>query len=262
VKLLLGCPHSGQVVWNMSEAAWRCSQNHEVEVMNIPSSLLALSFNILYAEALNRNEAGDGIDLFAMLHSDLAPQGFWADVLVDEMLEKKADLVSCVNVIKDDRAVTSSGVAFPGVSWRARRRFTLHELANFPETFNAADVGYEGMVLLHNTGCWVADIRKPLFHEADEDGCLKAFFTINDRVVRNREGRWQAEVEPEDWFFSRRLFDLGATTYITRKVVTKHYGLAEMDNCTVRGQERDEQLDKIWAESLIDDARELVHALI
>jgi hypothetical protein len=222
--------------------------------MNIPSSLLAMSFNILYAEALNGNEAGDGPELFAMLHADLAPQGFWADTLVDELLSKDADLVSAVNAIKDDRRLTSSGVAIPGVSWMARRRFTTTELATYPETFNATDVGYEGMVLLHNTGCWVADIRKPLFHECDEQDQLKAFFTINDRIVRKKDGRLYSEVEPEDWFFSRRLHELGANTYVTRKVVTKHYGLSEIDNQTVGGQEMDVQLEALWAEQLLEAA--------
>jgi hypothetical protein len=242
----------------MSEAAWRCSANHEVEVMAIPSSLLAMGFNILYAEALNKNEAGNG-DLFAMLHGDLAPCGFWLDALVDELVAKNADLVSAVNAIKDNRRLTSSGVAIPGITWKARRRFTIKKLAEFPETFNAADAGYDGMVLLHNTGCWVADIRKPLFHEADEYGELKAFFTINDRIVRKGADRqWRADVEPEDWFFSRRLHELGANTYITRKVVTRHYGMAEMDNQAPGQEDEDVQLEGIWAEEFLEAANAVV----
>lgn len=255
MKVLLGIPHNGTVVWNMSEAAWRCSQSHEVEVMNIPSSLLAMSFNILYAEALNRNEDGEDV-LFSLLHADLAPQGFWLDVLVEELLDRKADFVSAVNAIKDVRGLTSSGIAVPGEAWKPLRRFTLKELDGFPKTFNASDIGYENMVLLHNTGCWVADVRRPLFHAEDEDGCLKAFFTINDRVKRHGKYRkWRADVEPEDWFYSRRLHELGAKTYVTRKVVTHHYGLSSMDNQEPRGQEEDDELIRMWGEELMEACR-------
>lgn len=102
----------------------------------------------------------------------------------------------------------------------------------------------------------MADIRKPIFHAEDENGCLKAFFTINDRIRRKgKDRKWQAEVEPEDWFYSRRLFDLGADTYVTRKVVTRHFGLSEADNCTVRGQDEDDELLRMWGDELMEAVR-------
>jgi len=256
MKVLLGVPHNGTVTWSTSQAVWRCSQHHDIEVANIPSSLLAMSFNILYAEALNRSAEGT-VDLFAMLHSDVAPDGYWLDTLISTLLDKDAHLVSAINAIKDERGLTSSGLAIPGTTWKPWCRFTLRELAEYPATFNAADIGYEDMVLLHNTGCWVADLRKPLFHEADEQGQLKAFFTINDRIVR-RDGQWRAEVEPEDWFFSRRLHDMGASTYVTREVITHHYGLADCDNSTVRGQQADTELIGLWGH----EDREVVDAYL
>jgi hypothetical protein len=249
MKILLGVPHNGTVAWDMAQSAWRCSEEHDVQVMNIPSSLLALSFNMLYSDALNRNEEDGSVELFAMLHSDLAPQGYWLDTLVRILMERDADLVSAVNAIKDERGLTSSGVSLPGMPWRPWRRFTLSELADYPMTFNAADIGYDDLVLLHNTGCWVADLRKELFHREDEDGSLAAYFTINDRIAR-RQGKWRAEVEPEDWFFSRRLHELGANTYVTREVVTKHYGLCQCDNQTVRGQEMDTEVVRLWGEEM------------
>ncbi len=234
MKVLLGVPHNGTVSWAAAQSAWRCSADHKVEVSNLPTSLLALGFNCLYTQALNRNEAGDGITHFAMLHSDIAVDGYWLDTLLRIMSERDADMVSAVNSIKDDRNLTSTAIALPGESWRPWRRFTMTEVLDMPATFNAAEACYEGAVLLHNSGCWVADLRKPLFHEADEDGELRAFFTIRDRV-RRRDGQWVPEVESEDWFFSRRLHELGADTYVTREVVTHHFGLAELDNQTDRG---------------------------
>jgi GT2 family glycosyltransferase len=227
-KILLGVPYNGTVNWNSAQSAWRCSAKHEVQVVSIPSSLLALAFNSLLCEALNRNESGDGVEYMAMLHMDLSADGFWIDTLVDLLEERQADFISVINAIKDDRGVTSSGIGLDGHGWKPLRRFTLRQLANWPATFNADDIGCDGP-LLHNTGCWLADIRKPLFHEADERGQLLAYFTIRDRVVR-RNGKWKPEVEPEDWFFSRRLHELGAKTYVTREVTTHHYGGKDFPN--------------------------------
>jgi len=200
-----------------------------VQVASIPTSLLALGFNTLLAEALNRNEAGDFVEGMAMLHMDLSVDGFWIDKLVEVMEEKQADFVSVINAIKDERGLTSSGVGLVGHGWKPWRRFTMRQLATWPKTFNASDIGFNDFILLHNTGCWLADLRKPIFHEEDEDGQLKAFFTIRDRIVR-RNGKWKPEVEPEDWFFSRRLHELGANTYVTREVVSHHYGWSDFRN--------------------------------
>jgi len=247
-------PHSGQVIWDTAEAARNCSKKNHVEIQGVPTSLPTAAFNTLLAEALDRNEFDHDIDMFAMLHADVAPEGPWLDVLIDEMMMTNADIVSAVNVIKDDRAVTSSGVSLPGVPWLVWRRFTLTELAEYPETFNQDDIGFGGMALLHNTGCWVADVRKPIFHEEEEiDGLLhtRAFFTVNDRIVRkSKEVRRKAEVEPEDWFFSRRLHELGVNGYITRKVVTNHWGLAGVNNRDIYGLPTDVQVTAMWAEKL------------
>lgn len=184
---------------------------------------------MLLAAALNRNEAGDFVDCFAMLHADMAPEGFWLDKLVEILEAKQADLVSVINAIKDERGLTSSGVAKVGEPWRPWRRFTMRQLAAWPKTFNAEDIGFPEMALLHNTGCWIADVRKPVFHQEDEHGCLRAFFTIRDRVIRVK-GKWKPQVEPEDWFFSRRLHELGASTFVTREVITNHCGFAAFRN--------------------------------
>lgn len=247
MKILLGVPYNGSVAWQSAQSAWNCaSGEHQVQVASLPTSLLALGFNSLLAEALNRNEAGDFVQGMAMLHADLSADGHWLDTLVRVMVERDADFVSAVNAIKDDRGLTSSGVGVPGEPWMPLRRFTMRELDGWPKTFSAEDIGYGGMVLLHNTGCWLANLEKPLFHEADENGELRAHFTIRDRVVR-RGGKWQPQVEPEDWYFSRRLHELGAKSYVTREVVTHHYGQSDWDNQTVRGRlETDTDVAKQW----------------
>lgn len=229
MRILLGVPYNGHVNWQATQSAWKSSEKHEVQVAAVPSSLLALGFNTLLAESLNRNEAGDFVECMAMLHMDLSADDFWLDKLVEIMESRQVDFVSAIAAIKDERGLTSSGLGFVEYPWSPWRRFTMRQLATMPKTFDQADIGYPRMVLMHNTGCWLADLRKPLFHEQNADGELKAFFTINDRVVK-RDGKWRPEVEPEDWFFSRRLHELGAKTCVTREVVTHHYGTSDFRN--------------------------------
>lgn len=247
-KVLLGVPHNGHVCWDSGQSAWCCSAEHSVQVCSLPTSLLALGFNTLWCEALNRNERDEEITHFAMLHSDINAGQNWIDTLMRVLDDKEADLVSAVNAIKDDRGLTSTGVGLRGVNWRPWRRFTMKFLETIPRTFNAAEAGFPDKVLLHNTGCWVADLRRPLFHQANPEGELIASFTIRDRIVR-RNGTWRPEVEPEDWYFSRRLDDLGANTYATRELVTNHFGLSSIGNQGDWGtREDDDDLINEWAE--------------
>jgi hypothetical protein len=91
-------------------------------------------------------------------------------------------------------------------------------------------VGYPGGILLHNTGCWVADLRNPLFRATDPDGTLTAFFDFPRRVSRGPDSKWTCNCESEDWYFSRKLHLLGAKTFICRKPRLIHQGIAEYPN--------------------------------
>jgi hypothetical protein len=188
-------------------------------------------FNAVYCTALNSAEQGRCTH-FAMLHSDIVPDHGWLDVLLEEMDRTGAHLVSAVAPIKDRRGVTSTGIGNPDNRWGPFRRFTVRELENFPETFNADDAGYPGGILLHNTGCWVADLRKPEFFETDEQGHLRAMFAFPRRVKREPmlNNIWHNACESEDWYYSRQLHDLGCKTYVTRKVKLYHKGSADFPN--------------------------------
>ncbi len=56
----------------------------------------------------------------------------------------------------------------------------------------------------------------------DRDWCPKVHFTINDRIVQGPDGSLAAEVESEDWFFSRRVAQEGGTVFATRQVKLQH----------------------------------------
>lgn len=186
-------------------------------------------FNIVWAQALNAFEAGS-VTHFAMLHSDVVPQPGWLDVLLGEIEELKADVVSCVIPIKDGRGVTSTGIGNPACRWAPFRRFTMHEIMEMPSTFSISDTEYPDKFLLHNTGCWVCDLRSPIFRQTDKNGNAECYFNFPTAVRRGEDGRWVHYRESEDWFFSKKLAKLGAKTYATRKVSLFHRGAAEYSN--------------------------------
>lgn len=245
-KIVLGTPHGGYVKYESAEAVRCSSRLFDVGVLKTPpSSLLASGFNFILAAALNLKLQGDCTHL-AFLHADISPQFHWIDVLAEEMNRLDADFISAVSPIKDSRGLVSTGIGFPLMTWSPLRRFTMAELMKLPETFSIADTMYPECVLLHNSGCWLADLRKPVFTQLNDNDELECHFTINDRIAFV-DGKYKNEVEPEDWFFSRVLHRLGANTYVTRKVALGHFGECEFRNDRVWGYESaDETCRELW----------------
>ncbi len=204
------------------------------------SSLLPKGFNHLWAQAL----AGK-FDLFAMVHGDIVPQPGWAQTLLGLLEEHQADVIAAVAPIKNGKGYTSGGIGDPENTWTPLLRFTMRELQSMPETFSAADIGWNGYPLLVNTGCWMADLRKPWCRETHEDGSLKASFQINSRVMYDREaGKYSVETESEDWYFSRRLHELGCKVMATQAVKLEHYGMVTWPNHGTWGRDHDELVDR------------------
>jgi hypothetical protein len=203
------------------------------------------NFSILWASALNIHEFGnqDAADQaaggdcapgdlrkFAMLHADCAPCPGWLDILSDEQDAGGYAVVSTAIRIKDFSGITSCGVGSHSNPWAPWRRLTCRELyENLPETFTLEDVleNVPGRwpadpFLLHNNGCWIADLATPAFHELHADGDAACFFKFTKRMYRGAGGMWTIDGESEDWFFSRRLHEAGVKTAITRKVALNH----------------------------------------
>lgn len=241
-------------IWGAVRGVYEATTKHDIQIRT--SGTGWDDFNTCWCETLNQFEAGT-ITHAAMLHADISPEAGWLDALLDEMDRLQADFVSAVAPIKDRRGVTSSGIGNPRNRWVPFRRFTIRELCagqlegmncTFGETFNAADVGYPGGILLHNTGCWVADLRNPKWLEVDDAGCMRAFFDFPRRVSRGPDGRWTCNCESEDWYISRKMHELGLKTYINRKVRLVHQGIAEYPNNEPWGTNfhGDESLSGIW----------------
>jgi hypothetical protein len=220
---------------------------HEMRLINSPAA--AGNFDGLWCAALNAFEH-DEITHFAMLHSDVFPQDHgWLDVMLEEMDRLGVLLVSAPVAIKDLRGLGSAGVGNPDTPWAPLRRFTVREVLALPESFTAADAGYAGHALLHNNGCWVADLRDPRWREVDAAGNLLASFNFPRRCHREAaNGRWTTDGESEDWYFSRRLHELGITSAITRRVRLAHRGTVDFPNWVPFGiyQNGDEDTAPMW----------------
>jgi len=215
-SLFLAMPSYGPLTAGAARGFW-CHPSREMDrfQFSCTNSLLAQGFNIGWAAALNEQARGRALDYYAMQHADVEPEDWWADTLVQEMEAHDLDLLSAVIPIKDQRGRTSTAVAHPsGDPYQIARRLTLKEIYGLPETFTSEDVGGP---LLANTGLWVCRWNR--------DWATKVHFTINDRIVFDVDrGIHVAQVEPEDWNFSRQLHALGLRVGVTRKVAVAHRG--------------------------------------
>lgn len=220
--VFLTVPHYGGLTWPTCAGLLTASFRFHPMITGECGSLLCHVFNRLWAECLNlrvRPDAPRRPTHFAMLHADCAPDPGWLDVLLDEMEATGADILSAVVPIKDARGLTSTGVQ----DFHDRiRRFTLTEVHQFPETFDAAAAGHPDKALMVNTGCWLARLDRPWVE--DFPG-----FTILDGV-QPVGGQRLPVVLSEDWHASRWWHDHGVKVMATRKVGLGHIGQASYRN--------------------------------
>ena len=219
MRILLGIPNCGSVHIGTMIGAMQASACHDVEY--IPGGMSSDptgNFNEILCFALN-----EGVDRLAFCHADIAPEGQWIDVLMDEMDATGCEFLSVVAPIKDKRGLTSVGLGYPGYTWSPLQRFTMKEIFELPETFSAADIGHEDKVLLHNSGLWLLDLKAPFLQKTGANGMAACSFEFRHCRVLD-SGVWVAKKESEDWFWSRRLHEHGVRSLVTRKVKLKHYG--------------------------------------
>lgn len=220
-RIFLGMPGYGKQTADAGRGFWRaCADASNVVFSNRTGSLLAANFNALWCEALNLVHRGEQVDYFAMLHDDIGPEDFWLDKLIAELEATQLDVLGVAVPIKDSRGVTSLALDNPGETWRPKCRLSMHDIYQLPETFTSDDVGAP---LLLNTGCWVCRF--------DPAWAKLMHFTINDRIIyRTDLGIYQAQVEPEDWYFSRLLHERGLKIGATRKIKVVHRGEIDFTN--------------------------------
>lgn len=221
--VVLASPCYGGLSPMAARAVYRASARpdlYKVRVATQDNSLLAHCFNIMWCGALNLAKA-EPVDYFAMIHNDQEPEAGWLDVLIEELEAKSLDVLGVAVAIKDQRGLTSTAVARDdGDTYRTHCRLTTTEVHRLPETFTSDDIG--GKKLLLNTGLWVCKF--------DPAWASKVHFEINDRIVVGEDGKYHAQVEPEDWHFSRLLHEQGLKIGCTRKLLVGHRGQAVYPN--------------------------------
>lgn len=227
-RVVLGMPGYGKQTAGAGRGFWRACRDSET-VWNYyqNGSLLASNFNQLWCLALNLTHQGQQVDYFAMLHDDIAPEDWWLDTLINETEQQQLDVLAVAVPIKDRRGLTSMALHRENDNWMPLARLSMHDLFELPETFTSEHLGAP---LLLNTGCWVA--------KWNQEWCRQIHFEVNDRIVFNRAvGRYQAQTEPEDWFFSRLCHEMGLKIGATRKVKLLHQGEMDFTNEAAWGSE-------------------------
>lgn len=154
VKIALAMPHQdGWALYAsvMCVAAWP-TQRFSWTVLNRGTSLLTLTFNQLFCDALNLRDKEE-FTHFAMLHNDVVPCQNWIDILMDELVQHELDVIAAVIPLKDSRGLTSTATDKLENPW-AVRRLSMTEVMQYPPTFTAQDVPHRepGSALLLNTG--------------------------------------------------------------------------------------------------------------
>lgn len=202
--------------------------------------------NRLWCWALNQSARGK-ITHFAMLHSDIMPSPGWIDLLIDELDATRSHFISAIAALKDENGLTSCGIGDANDPWNPFRRFTMTELMQMPETFDVSATPHPDKYILHNSGCWVADLRNPLWRTVDQNKCLVADFAFPIRGRMLDSGEIVHERESEDWHFSRMIASLGLKTLATRRVSTIHFGQKGFRNDHKWGLlEHDEATKERW----------------
>lgn len=229
-NIFLGMPGYGSVTPSAARGFWRSTAYpNTVHFQYNEGSLLAQNFNALWCVALNLLQSGKPVDYFAMQHADVEPEDFWLDKMLETLKANDLDVLSAAIPIKDPHGLTSTALAKPGDTWNPLCRLTINELHRLPETFTAEDVGHP---LLMNTGLWVCRF--------DPAWVKKVHFEINDRIVFDtRKQLYVAQVEPEDWYFSRLCNELQLRIGITRCVSLGHRGQIQFSNDHPWGDEFD-----------------------
>jgi hypothetical protein len=209
------------------------SRKHELMTAAPTFSALSANFNKLWATGI-ANAMEGLVDIFAMMHTDVEPQTYWLDTLVDELLRLKLDVLSSVIPIKDESRNTSTAMGPIENEWE-NTLLNLDEIKLLPETFTDEDMkpwrrkhNMPDHKLMLNTGCWVADLRNTKFWKV-ENGLLKFFFTQKDRIQFDGN-RFSVGLASEDWNFSRICHREGLRLAATRIIEVKHHGARAFSN--------------------------------
>ena len=245
--ILIGCPcHGSQLEWKTASAIHTPSKRTDLDIIKIfsNSSLLATNFNRVWCTAHNWNaeHPNQKIKWFFLLHGDIVPEDNWVDKMIELAERHQTDLLSVVVPFKDQSGLTSTALGTDD-PYNITSRLTMQQVMQLPPTFGQADVcklfsinTLPLPVLLVNSGCIIVNMQAPRATEL--------YFTINDQVRTDKQGKLYPVTEPEDWFFSRMVHEFGGKVMATREVTVAHIGTRQYMNNQVWGATWDEHYMK------------------
>ena len=206
--------YDGSINFKTMSAVMMAAKTTRFSTSFFQSSLLAYSFNMMWARTLNERES-QGVTHFLLLHADIVPENFFLDKMMSIMQSKQADVLSVVSPIKNMTGLTSTAIESED-PWKPHR-LTLREIYD-----PAMDETFTHPKLLVNSGCLLVDIRKPWVNHVK--------FSIQDLVRKNENGLFEATAFSEDWYFSREARFHQARIFATREVKIQHIGQMEFGN--------------------------------
>lgn len=211
--VFLAMPHySSQVHMRaaMSFFSMASAEGRVLRRQTYGGSLLAKSFNMLWAAALNT----EGVRYFVMQHSDVSPEVGFVDKLCRLIAAHRADVLSVVLPIKDQRGLTSTAIDGKD-KFHPLKQLSIAEVKALPTVFDSSDAGHAGKTLLVNTGCFIADMQKPWAKDV--------VFSIDD-CIEDEDGVCRVGVAPEDWQFSRFVASRRGKVMATTAIAAEHFG--------------------------------------
>jgi hypothetical protein len=231
------------------------SRRHVIIPMPSPSSVQ--NFQILWAHALNEADAAN-VTHYAQIHSDVVPDirnGNFLNILLDRMDATGVSFMSVPVAMKDTRFLLSCGVGDEADPFSAYRRVTLKELRRLPPLFGAKEIGHPGRPLLHNNGCFVADLRDRRFHTKDANGDYVCDWIFPAKVGTDPEtGKARVRGQFEDWYFSMQMHKLGIPSLICQEIPNLHWGPVGWPSHYSEGQtpgpEFDEETRHKWGKEV------------
>lgn len=236
-----------------------CAPPTEAVIYKHGEAFVERNFSNCWAEALNSREQ-ERWTHFGMIHVDIEPTARrWLDLLLLEMRQTGADLLSVVLPIKTSHGLTSTAILSPDRTWR---RLTMHEVDAIPDmSFDAEGAGFPGCQLLASTGLWIADFTQPWVEEVwFETRCRIVNRGTSDCTCGHPKeaheghthtigqppptrcsqgcgcleyrcaGKFEVESFPEDWHFSKMLHARGLKVMATKLLSCNHWGMAPYPN--------------------------------
>lgn len=217
-KVFVGVPtYKNDLHADVMFMALQATKEHQVLFSKADSSACTMMFNMLLLQALELHAQGK-IDYFLLWHSDIVPEAYFIDKMMKIMIEKKAEVLSAIVPIKDEKGLTSTALDEPvgdvPLKWRPRR-LTMAEIMQREPTFTDPK-------LLVNTGLLLIDLSTAWAKEI--------YFHFDDAIIWHH-GKRLPVLEPEDWMFSRDARRMGCKSmWVTREVNLRHMGDSAFPN--------------------------------